>query len=1016
MKTLPPAFAAHVAGEVTTLCYCWRVTRRDRIVLGFTEHDEDIVCDGTLFAAATGFTASQIRSNLGLAVDNFTASGALSSASITEADILAGRYDDATLELLWVNWSDSAQFIVVSKGNLGEIKRQGLAFTAEFRSLSHRLNQKIGGTYQRTCSARLGDDKCRVDLVTLDRSAIGTVTAYDGGRNITASGLERFKANWFSQGLMRASGDPDALIGGTGLIVNDINHATGRGNYFADGSGTSEGQLLAIYAWLRAWKALRYSDPTTAEAFKARALWMATALETTLYRQSAPSDPNTLFVPHWLFAARQPIEAQTVFLKYPAHFVAGGAGRRFNIPADTTVFGDKVLRVYSAYDANSHLLWDNPYSPVVGTAFSILSAVTSPTGTLVTISGTATVDGFIVFAIDKGGVINVGDGYEAWPVWRALQPGEIDGAGDSFRWALDMFQALYEATGSSKWSDGLAATKNSALKAMAVDDGRYWFKKSYSNNPYSLAGTFVFDVRAGVSRSRDALSGVLIVAVPADATGSEVQTGRGVTDSILTTNTVMIVAGSDRPTSKVDIFLDTAASYSSSTRYYATLTLSGTGAGALDVFNLPLSAFKRTDGDGAPLSALAFPVSVHASGFRDKEPLAHFLFIDTVRPLPQTALPYAPNVFPFTCNILNGTIIEWRGSPGSGYQAPDAWVTMGGAGAPAGAAAQCQFLRDAQTAYQTTIGQLGPFAHCYVWDRSDSAELGTPNTWVYSWYDPNSQWGGYQYRPLESTARLLYRVAGDAAYATAFATATAIVGDFLTWLDATGWPSLVGPVAGPPTNFTGTAAPTRDYEEPHFAALILRACLFALKANEASALPSATVAAATALAARAWAYLESVWKPTGLRAGTWSPDNLSWFGFWNAEIVSALSLLLLEGDSVRAAIGAPSATIAARLASNNAFLAANTQAPGGTFEIKTHSVNPDGGAVLELWAAPGLPIAVGDKISIGAGCAKNFPTCKSKFANAANFRGFPHIPSTDVLTNVALRGDPKNTGGSRLGN
>lgn len=200
MKILPTGLAAHLASGITSMAYCWRLTRRDGVVLGFTEHDENIVCDGTAFQAATGFTASQIQTGLGLSIDNFTAAGALSSASINETDILAGRYDDAIVELLWVNWSDPTQFIVISKGNLGEIKRAGLAFTAEFRSLAHRLNQKIGGTYQRTCSATLGDAKCRIDLMKPELRATATAQTAGPSRLVTFSGLGSFAADWFTHG------------------------------------------------------------------------------------------------------------------------------------------------------------------------------------------------------------------------------------------------------------------------------------------------------------------------------------------------------------------------------------------------------------------------------------------------------------------------------------------------------------------------------------------------------------------------------------------------------------------------------------------------------------------------------------------------------------------------------------------------------------------------------------------------------------------------------------------------
>jgi len=37
----------------------------------------------------------------------------------------------------------------------------------------------------------------------------------------------------------------------------------------------------------------------------------------------------------------------------------------------------------------------------------------------------------------------------------------------------------------------------------------------------------------------------------------------------------------------------------------------------------------------------------------------------------------------------------------------------------------------------------------------------------------------------------------------------------------------------------------------------------------------------------------------------------------------------------------------------------------------------------------------GDTFGIVAGCDKSFATCKAKFANGLNFRGFPHLPGND---------------------
>ena len=205
MKTVPTALQAHLDTGATTLCWCWRLTRRDATVLGFTEHDQDLVCDGTTFGAASGFTASQIQQSLGLVIDSLEAAGALSDASISEADILAGRYDDATIELIRVNWSDPTQYLIAFKGSLGQVKRQGAAFTAELRGLAHRLNQQIGRTYQRYCDANLGDSRCTINLAL--PAYVGTATMATGGvaSLFQATGLSGFAAGWFSGGVMTFS-------------------------------------------------------------------------------------------------------------------------------------------------------------------------------------------------------------------------------------------------------------------------------------------------------------------------------------------------------------------------------------------------------------------------------------------------------------------------------------------------------------------------------------------------------------------------------------------------------------------------------------------------------------------------------------------------------------------------------------------------------------------------------------------------------------------------------------------
>lgn len=58
------------------------------------------------------------------------------------------------------------------------------------------------------------------------------------------------------------------------------------------------------------------------------------------------------------------------------------------------------------------------------------------------------------------------------------------------------------------------------------------------------------------------------------------------------------------------------------------------------------------------------------------------------------------------------------------------------------------------------------------------------------------------------------------------------------------------------------------------------------------------------------------------------------------------------------------------------------------------------GHVLELWDDATLTPAPGDGLRLIAGCDKRAETCRTKFANLLNFRGFPHIPGEDWVTAV----------------
>lgn len=70
---------------------------------------------------------------------------------------------------------------------------------------------------------------------------------------------------------------------------------------------------------------------------------------------------------------------------------------------------------------------------------------------------------------------------------------------------------------------------------------------------------------------------------------------------------------------------------------------------------------------------------------------------------------------------------------------------------------------------------------------------------------------------------------------------------------------------------------------------------------------------------------------------------------------------------------------------------------GANSGLESAVLSSDGTRLL-LREAPVHSPAAGDLVELGEGCDKSFSTCVGRFANAANFRGEPHLPGIDLLT------------------
>ena len=195
MKTLSTNFVTHLMGENTNLATFWKIARLDNVVQGFTNYDKDIIIDGVIYKAATGFNSTAFNQDNTLAVRNLEIESIISSDSITEADLIGGKYDYAAVDVFICRWDsppsslslNPPQHILMVRGIMGQISMSNRRYNAEVRSISQLLQQQISTITTIECRAVFGDSKCTKNLLSITDEL--TITAVTNNLEFTVNSL-----------------------------------------------------------------------------------------------------------------------------------------------------------------------------------------------------------------------------------------------------------------------------------------------------------------------------------------------------------------------------------------------------------------------------------------------------------------------------------------------------------------------------------------------------------------------------------------------------------------------------------------------------------------------------------------------------------------------------------------------------------------------------------------------------------------------------------------------------------
>lgn len=213
MKTITPALDAHVRGQVTTLCKCWKTTLTNGTVYGFTDHVRDLTVNGVTYLASSAYSASSIETNQGLEVDNLEVLGMLDPSAFNESDVRAGLWDFATVEIFLVNYADLSQgTLQLRKGTLGEVVLGKTQFTAELRGMAQRMAQAVGRLHTPACDADLGDSRCKVDLSSFPRGIVSGAVTSVSSRSAFADTALIDAAGWFDFGKVTFTSGANAAV------------------------------------------------------------------------------------------------------------------------------------------------------------------------------------------------------------------------------------------------------------------------------------------------------------------------------------------------------------------------------------------------------------------------------------------------------------------------------------------------------------------------------------------------------------------------------------------------------------------------------------------------------------------------------------------------------------------------------------------------------------------------------------------------------------------------------------
>ncbi len=180
-----------------TWCTIWRIARVDGTVYRFTDHDKTLTLEGQDYTPLRAPIAGDEHRESGVKELSQPLGGVLSDDAIMSEDLLAGRFDNAIVEVGIVDWA--APWLMSIRSQKRWIQRFRLdspVYQAETEGLTSFLHAPVagpsGGIWSPTCPYKLGQaivagKGCGVDISADTKAGIVVDTVSDSLQVWTAT-------------------------------------------------------------------------------------------------------------------------------------------------------------------------------------------------------------------------------------------------------------------------------------------------------------------------------------------------------------------------------------------------------------------------------------------------------------------------------------------------------------------------------------------------------------------------------------------------------------------------------------------------------------------------------------------------------------------------------------------------------------------------------------------------------------------------------------------------------------